>query len=253
MLKLAYNNVQSDLLSRPLLYIQVDTCGLTIYKDNVTFAGPHNQMARSQPQSLGSGHQYISLADTVALSSTERMDASVSQSTPPVVESPSSTTAVVLPPGIQHFHQQTFGLKPQSELLSCTQAQTSELWSQPLRNEILSQTQTPSNEILSQTQSPENELLSLTPSESLPKTQPPRNGSERTMSTGDEGTPEVIQSGTVPSEHAAASPKPKLPSVTAAKDKLFHSADGRQKQDRTKASPLLTATRAKDEISRGGY
>eukprot|EP00731_Ephydatia_muelleri_P004772 Em0002g948a len=180
------------------------------------------------------------------------MDASVSQSTPPVVESPSSTTAVVLPPRIQEFHQQTSGLKPQSELLSCAQAQMSELWSQPLRNETLSQTQTPSNEILSQTQSPENELLSLTPSESLPQTQPPRNCSERTMSTGDEGTPEVIQSGTVPSEHAAASPKPKLQSVTAAKDKLFHSADGRQKQDRAKASPLLTATRAKDDISRVG-
>eukprot|EP00731_Ephydatia_muelleri_P004720 Em0002g896a len=214
--------------------------------------GPHNQMARSQPQLLESGHHYISVADTVALSSTERMNASVSQSTPPVVESPSSTTAVVLPPGIQQFHQQTSGLKPQSELLSCAQAQTSELLPRPLRNEALSQTQTPSNEILSQTQSPENELLSLTPSESLPQTQPPRNGSERTVSTGDEGTPEVIQSGTVPSEHAAASPKPKHPSVTAAWDKPFHSADGRQKQDRTKASPLLTATRAKDEISRVG-
>ncbi|KAL5506014.1 hypothetical protein EMCRGX_G007573 [Ephydatia muelleri] len=221
------------LLSCPLLYIQVDTCGLTVYKENAASAGPHNQMARSQPQLLESGHHYISVADSVALSSTERMDASVSQSTPPVVESPSSTTAVVLPPGIQQFHQQTSGLKPQSELLSCAQAQTSELLPQPLRSEALSQTQTPSNEILSQTQSPENELLSLTPSESLPQTQPPRNGYERTNMQ-------------LPHQN------PKHPSVTAAWDKPFHSADGRQKQDRTKASPLLTATRAKDEISRVG-
>eukprot|EP00731_Ephydatia_muelleri_P004742 Em0002g918a len=107
-------------------------------------------------------------------------------------------------------------------------------------------------QILSQTQSPRNELL-LTPSEPLPQTQPPRKDSERTLSTSDIGTPEVIQLGTVPSEHAGASPKPKLSSVTAAKDKTpIHSADGRQKQDRPKTTPISTATRAKDEISRVG-